>query len=434
MFKTVLAIIFSFFWFSAYCQIGQVQNPTYNNMQPIQMGSNAQNINNQQNRNHNVAIQNSNNYQRQKELKQLQRDINEVNPKHLKQNIPENEKVFYEAFSVLNNMSNNFLLAEAIYIVENAYYNKQYSKDDFYSSIKVRAELCKQILKSEHLPTNNSLTINYAIQKLYQQNNKYYNSLTGRTTTIPRLTYDFNDFMGDTSYAQMFVTKLFSSGKGQCHSLPFLYLLLAEQLGAKAYLSNAPEHSFIRFPDTAGRLYNFETTSGVLVSDKFMMQSGFINVTAIKNKIYLDTLSKQQLLATCLVDLANEYVFKFGYNSFVEEVTDRILQLYPNCIQGHMLRANIANVKLEYYAKKEGAHKEEDLKKNPHLYALYQARQKQYDIIDVLGYQDMPKEAYKDWLKSVESEKNIQQAQEMKQQLKYQIQYSKVKVITKNKK
>jgi len=63
--------------------------------------------------------------------------------------------------------------------------------------------------------------------------------------------------------------------------VPLLYLILAEQLKAKAALSLAPDHCYIQFPSNNGNFYNFETTQGKPVIDNAIMMSGFINSTAI---------------------------------------------------------------------------------------------------------------------------------------------------------
>jgi hypothetical protein len=68
--------------------------------------------------------------------------------------------------------------------------------------------------------------------------------------------YDFHDYRGEGDYRQQFVTKLLQTNTGQCHSLPLLYKILAEEMGVKAYLAFAPNHSYIRHQDEQGRWYN----------------------------------------------------------------------------------------------------------------------------------------------------------------------------------
>ncbi|MFM7856963.1 MAG: hypothetical protein ACKO96_34825, partial [Flammeovirgaceae bacterium] len=52
-------------------------------------------------------------------------------------------------------------------------------------------------------------------------------------TTYPK-TYDFEDFWGREDLRKTFVSKLMKTGTGNCHSLPLLFLILAEEVGVEA--------------------------------------------------------------------------------------------------------------------------------------------------------------------------------------------------------
>jgi hypothetical protein len=117
--------------------------------------------------------------------------------------------------------------------------------------------------------------------------------------------YDFQDYMGINDYSKMFVTKLIHSGSGQCHSMPLLYLILAEEIGAEAFLSFSPNHSYIKFQDDKNKWFNIELTNGMLTASSFMLNSGFIKAEAMQSEIYMQNLSKQELLSQLYVDLAS---------------------------------------------------------------------------------------------------------------------------------
>ena len=144
--------------------------------------------------------------------------------------------------------------------------------------------------------------------------------------------YDFDDYEGGTDYSKMFVTKLMLNRTGQCHSLPLLFLVLAQQFGANAYLSFSPNHSFIRFKDDKGKMRNIELTNHMLTSDAFVIGSGYVKSEALKSKIYLDTFTIRQAIAECFVDLAHGYVAKNCYDDFVLKCTDEALKYIPNDI------------------------------------------------------------------------------------------------------
>lgn len=342
-------------------------------------------------------------------------------------------KPFWDAMVVLTDMGEGkrtFSITEAVYTVENAYLKDKLSKNKFYSSVNAYAALCKQIMAHENLDTNNDLSRHYAIQKLYQQDNYMIDPKTKQKIKVPRLEYDFTDFMGDSSHAQMFVSKLLSTGRGQCHSMPLLYLAIAEQLGAKANLSIAPEHSFIRFPDNEGNFYNFECTNGNIVSDKWMLRSGYISTVAVRNKIYLDTLPQHQLLAMCMLDLAMGYIYDHGYDSFTEVALKHALPLDPKGIQGNIMLANFWTVKTKKASLYYNLRTKEQFERNVVAQALQRRMLQQYDVVDGLGYQHMPKEAYELWLKSVNEQKQLQDERTLQQALQYQFQKAKMKTTT----
>jgi len=261
--------------------------------------------------------------------------------------------------------------------------------------------------------------------KLYQQNNNYYDKNTKRTYSVKPFRYDFDDFRGEKDYTKMFTTKMLSSGKGQCHSMPLTYLMIAEQLRAKANLSLAPQHSFIQFTDNNNNLMNFETTNGNLVSPNWLQQSGFINSNALKSKTYLDTLNQRQLYAQCLSDLLLGYMDKFGYDDFAEQMRQRILQVNPNNTTANIIDANIKTQIALQQIKAAGNPKEKDLPNFPEAYQAYLNMQAAYDKVDGLGYQDMPKEAYQKWLKSIDQAKKKQETKEVQERMQREIEYLK---------
>ncbi len=117
------------------------------------------------------------------------------------------------------------------------------------------------------------------------------------------------------------VTKLLNTGTGQCHSMPLLYLILAEELNTDAYLAHSPSHSYIKFPFDSS-LYDFETTCGKPNTDEWLVRLGYISPKAVKSGIYLTPMTKRQTIAQCLADLSTEYVTQYGNDSFVEQLSE----------------------------------------------------------------------------------------------------------------
>lgn len=199
--------------------------------------------------------------------------------------------------------------------------------------------------------------------------------------------------------------------------------MLAEQIGAEAYLSFSPNHSYIRFPDDDGNIFSLELTNGMFSTNSFVLQSGYVKSEALLNKIYMQELSKQELLSQMYADLVGAYLYKYGYDEFISEVLDRSLELYPNNINARMYKANYQAVKFEYAASQLGIdpYNPQELQNigyYPNVVKLLNEANGQAQQIDNLGYQPMPAEAYISWLKSVHAEKDKQKSKEIHQTLK----------------
>jgi hypothetical protein len=358
------------------------------------------------------------------QLADIERDVKEFSMNREEMEWLKKTKHYRGAFAALSRMNpDSFSITKAVFFVENAYLNDSLTFAEFDYAVKERADLVQQILKREGLPRKNNTALNYGIQKLYEQPNKYYHAQSGKVITVPPIKYDFTDIRGEIDYRKMFVSKLLATGTGQCHSMPLLYLLIAEHLGAKANLSLSPQHSFVQFPDNNGALVNFETTNGNLVSNTWMVESGFITTEALQHKIYLDTLSQRQLYAQMLSDLLLGYLHNFPYDELAEAMKQRILQINPTSLTALIVDANRKTNIFLQKVNAAGRPKESDLPKYPDVYKAFLAMNASYQKIDNLGYQDMPKEAYQRWLQSIEAERKKQSSREMQEKLQREIQH-----------
>ncbi len=333
------------------------------------------------------------------------------------------QQQYRQAYEQLLGMnSDSFSITKAVFIIENAFNDNQLSFEKYLKAIKAKTDLCRQIMKSEKLNPNDNLAKNYAIQKLFSGGAKVYDKRSQSLQLLKSLRYDFEDFRALKDWTKMFVTKLLNAGTGQCHSLPLLYKIIAEQLNATVWLSTAPEHSYIRFPSNNGNIYNFETTQGKVVSDQAIVMSGYITPTAIKNKLYMDTLSRQQLIAQMLVDLLQGYRERIkAHDQFAEEIADQILTINPNNIMAILMKADMKTFQFEYAANNIGRPPVDKLPLFPDVYKLFTERNELYDQVDNLGYRAMPAEAYQQWLKSLKVEKRKQESEMLQEEIKRMI-------------
>lgn len=404
---------------------------TPTNMQPpnpmtIFYGTDEQKRINQQNQQIIQEVQH-NQQQRLEAQNLLKKEINQQNQnKSINYNLPSLAKKkgteFYrQVFDEMLTLNvENYSIKDVNFKIENAYFENKLQKEEFNKVIKQSADFILSTMKELKYDLNSNTAKNYILFQFFSEtlqlksNNKKH---------LP-FKYDFEDYMGIKDYSKMFVTKLINTHSGQCHSMPLLYLILAEQIGAVAYLSQSPNHSYIKFQDDKGKWYNIELTNGMFTVPSFILNSGFISSEAIQNNIYMQNMTKKELLSQFFTDLASGYIHKFGYDEFVEKATNKALELNPNSITANMNKANFNTEHLKYVVKLLGIdpanqQSREEILNYPQAVEILRNMHKQYDVIDNLGFQQMPAESYEKWLSSLQAKNNKQDNEKEKETLQH---------------
>ncbi len=330
-------------------------------------------------------------------------------------------QLLYEvAFDSINQMLNGTTplnLKKAVFLVENVYYQNKLKYADFCKLIDNKVYIINQIIAREKLSQNNNVALNYAIQQLYLKPIKY-NDKNGIAKIHQPLKYDFKDYAGDLDYSKQFVSKLLFTGKGQCHSMPLLYLILANEIGAKANLAYSPSHSYIAFPDNENNFYNFECTSACFPSYSFIMSSGYINNEAIKSGIYTVPISLKETIANQLNDMGTQQLFQYkGIDDFQLNCAKRTLEIYPNNIMALQTISNYQSAKTEAATCYAGWPLVKDIPNIPELKTEYDNRNNLYDYMDNLGYAPIPSNEYNSWLEAIKLQKAKQESEEIKKQI-----------------
>lgn len=318
-----------------------------------------------------------------------------------------NQKFYQATFRLLGEMLEGrqpLDLKRAVFFTEKAS-DPLLDWKKFEADISYWKAIVLQLVKQENLDPNNSLSINFCIQKLYSDTINITDPTTNKKKTFQPLTYDFEDIYGDENIHQNMVTKLLRTHKGQCHSMPLLYLILAKELGAEAYIAYSPNHSFIMFPDSYGKLSCYETTSGYNASRDMYLESSFIKSEALKNKIFLNPTTLKETIASCLNTLSFYYQQQFGNDDFVLQCTQLARKHFPNSVLSQVLAENIGTAYLLAEAKRCGWPDVNQKHKYPRLSELHGIMVDLQTQTDLMGYEEMPKEAYERWLRSVEAEK-----------------------------
>jgi hypothetical protein len=311
---------------------------------------------------------------------------------------------YNSAFDTLSNIiknPNKYSFRKAVFLTENTYLDGKFHQSDFDNQILILSTLAKGFIKANNLSDyrfsdSSNVKLNFGIYKVLKDSISIVlpNGKLFKTTPF---VYDFNDFFGAKEWSNMFVIKLLATHKGNCHSLPYLYKILADELNATCWLSLAPNHTYISNRCRKIGWYNTELTSGEFPIDAWIMASGYIPVEAIQNGIYMDTLSNQQSIALCVLDLAKEYEHKTrNYDDgFILKCCDFSLQYFPKNVQAMLLKAETLKRIYEKQA----------LAKDVAGKATYQEMEALYVKLFSWGYREMPEKMYMNWLQSVIKER-----------------------------
>jgi hypothetical protein len=312
------------------------------------------------------------------------------------------------AFDTLNNMLTGqrpLSIKKAVYISEWAFFEDGLPYKEFDGAIKYSANLVSLKMKQDKLP-NTSLAKNYAIFKFFSDTIKV--KMVGaekRIVTHYPLRYDFEDFYGEKDWTKGMVSKLLKYQTGQCHSMPLLYLIMAEELGSTSYLANAPEHTYIKIPLPNGKYQNLELTNGHMTTDSYVLSSGYIKSEALANKVYVKPLSKKETVAQVVLDLAKGYRNKYGHDEFYLNMVRTALNHQPNNVTGIYMMASYHYWLFQYILEQDPYILKKPKSENPEVWQIIDTVTFYNNKLISLGYEEMPKEVYADWLKSIDKEK-----------------------------
>lgn len=324
------------------------------------------------------------------------------------------QKFFYEdAFENIHCMlagSCELRFKDAVYEVENAYLEGNLDSVIFNDEIRKLTVLAKNLIAGRALQyegrDKKEVEKYAALFSVLKDSIPIQDAEGNRFTYIP-YGYDFDDIWGHGDWRNMFVSKLLATRTGNCHSLPYLYKILAEELGAQAHLALAPNHMYIKHWNEKDGWYNIELTSGIFPFDSWLMASGYIHLDAIANKLYMEALSDKQSIALCLVDLAQGYQRKFPENdgNFILRCVDTALQEYPTYANALILRAETLKKQLEKEAGRHHAGLDNEALQDETIRNQFLALQQAYVQIHEMGYRRMPEAMYLDWLTSLQKER-----------------------------
>jgi len=290
----------------------------------------------------------------------------------------------------------SFDFKRAVYLTENIYYEDELDENAFYETIRFYSSLSKGIMDSgdiEYVEKDKNTVMSQCAVFVFMTDTISISFNNNIIQSIP-FTYNYEDFSGQKDWSNMFVSKLMETNKGNCHSLPYLYKMIMDELGQECHLALAPNHIYIKANNKKVGWYNIELTCADFPTDAWLMASGYIHLDAIRNKVYMKALTDKESVAMTLVDLAQGYQAKFGLQdgSFILKCCDTALEHFPNYINALLLKTETLTAL--YKQTTEPEQKE----------MLFTQMNETATMIHELGYRKMPSEMYAKWLGSLKGE------------------------------
>lgn len=314
------------------------------------------------------------------------------------------DSCFNTAFLEIDSMlsgSKELSFKRASYLTENAYLNGKLNYEAHCSLIDSYKKLALAFAKANHLNNykyadSSSVLLSASLFKVFTD------TIFDEKRNILSLPfrYDFENIASDNSVALGFVSRLLLTKTGNCHSLPYLYKILARELSTDAWLAFAPMHIYIKERNQKAGWYNVELTSGQYPVDAYLMAAGYISRDNIVKGVYMDTLSLKESIAVCLMDLCYAYMEKAKENAdpgFILKCANRTLEVKPDYVNALLRLSSVhkqleARYRLQNNIALAGEHRQK----------MIEARKKLMD----LDYRDIPGETFNKWFSSYQKNKS----------------------------
>lgn len=307
---------------------------------------------------------------------------------------------------------------EAYYFQEAAYGNLHLSYQEYNDIIKANTDFIRQWLKENGYNLKDHEVLHFGIQKFLSDTLDI--TVNGKKQRHIPYYYDFIDAEAKEDHHNYFITKTLATGSGQCHTFPVIYLIFAETLGVEAYLADNPRHYFIRYKNNKGTLVNYETTIDRFLPDAFYTETLPVMATAQRNTLYVNTLTKKQVVAYTLFDLAVNFIDEhwLADQTFIRECISIAAPCFPNqedyintshCYLLKRLYADAFNSKVQ----EKGIKDSKDIEKYPDVLEAYHTYYRYMEKVSNLGIQDFPESEYLRLLEYYDQKGKLQVAKKL---------------------
>ncbi len=313
------------------------------------------------------------------------------------------EKYFQQAVDEITDMLQDkkpISFKRAVFLTENAYYDGKLDWIKFNQQIDAISRIINRMIISKGLQKFKTAG-NWAIFSYMTEKSNYNNFCP--------MQYDFENFMGDEDYKSFMVTKLLETKKGNCHSLPYLYKILADEVNVEAFIAIAPMHVYIKHKDEQGKWWNLELTSGTFSRTSFIMESFNVSDAGMESGLYMKALDGKELLTLVLSDLLDYYQKKTEkyYGSIVQKVYQTGLK-YCEVSLLQLWKRDEIKYRLDKKMEAKGLNDYNQINPYPELVALFNQVKATDDFIKKMGYSRLTPEQYREKVQQIEDGKYSQ--------------------------
>lgn len=318
---------------------------------------------------------------------------------------------FYSAYEKLEEMLTDSLklkIEDAVFLIENAMLGGQLDFSKYNHELDQLENLCRWKILEMGLNQDDNIVKTGILFNILTEKTEIKIPGIEKRITHYTLSYNLDDYESKIEFTSHFVSTLLTTSKGQCYSFPLLYLIIAERLGAEAYLSMAPRHSFVKVKGYNNEWYNLELTAKYILSDAYYMNYSFIKSEGVKKGLYLSPLDKKEIIAYLVAQLGRYYLVKYGYDDFLLKCTQLSRKYMKIPIDALILEADYEMRLTLELAKLTNSLTSQDMKYNyPEAYIHYEKLHELYRMIDSTGYEETPPEVYQRWINYINKLKGM---------------------------
>jgi regulator of sirC expression with transglutaminase-like and TPR domain len=218
--------------------------------------------------------------------------------------------------------------------------------------------------------------------------------------------YDLDDPLGTTISHKLLLHYL-GTRKGNCVTMPLLFVILGQRLGIDVTAATAPVHILVKFRDETGVWSNLETTSGAEPArDAWIRQQLPMTDLAIANGVYLRPLTKKETSALMAETLTEHYVDLHEFEKVIT-VSNLILEYYPKNVTVMIRKSNAYyDLMQKYYVQRYRS--PDDILDRAKGHYLYLSQNNRFwaTKAQALGWQEWRQEDDENYLQAIKEAKN----------------------------